>query len=267
MPSLLVRDAGTWKEATEIHVRDGGVWKQVEEGFVRDGGVWKTFFTGGFEFEQTISSNTTDYSVYDAAIAAGWDGETPIKATITIDAGVFVVASSVGVYAFETGMLPSESELTLINNGTILGRGGNGGSGAVDGGDGTDSGSAFFTNIITSVVNNHRIASGGGGGGGAGFRFSGGSGSIGGGGGGGIGNGLGGPSDTSPGSDGTLTSAGAGGVGTTGSAGGDGGGYGSSGGSGGGNNPGSGGLAGNAVVGNNNITWIEEGTINGGIVD
>lgn len=326
MTGLFVRDAGTWKEASEIYVRDAGVWKQVEEGFVRDAGVWKSFYKNAFEFTQTISSDTNNYDLRSAAIAAGWDTVTPLDATVTINSGVYVGSTSTGSYAFQTGSgFPAGSVLRLINNGIILGRGGDGGNGgqwSANGSGGGNAGPALLASAAIQITNNNQIAGGGGGGGGGASRYmersaSGHAFAVHGGGGGG---GRGGSergnrgasnntaisggqttiSDTRPGhgSAGTLTSAGGGGVAgqrrtqfnsafgnfgqgeIAGGAGGAGGGLGSSGANGGdgstpfnpngfgviGRTGGAGGPPGNAVVGDNNITWIETGSRIGGIV-
>ena len=89
-----------------------------------------------FVFNQTISSNTNDYNLRNAAIAAGWDQVLVLQATVTINAGVFVGSSSTGSAAFQTGSsFPAGSTLAIINNGSIVGRGGNGGSAGFVGGD------------------------------------------------------------------------------------------------------------------------------------
>jgi hypothetical protein len=44
MPTISVKDGGTWKEAKEILVKDSGTWKPVKEVHVKDGGVWKKAF-------------------------------------------------------------------------------------------------------------------------------------------------------------------------------------------------------------------------------
>lgn len=44
--SILIRDAGVWKENSPS-VRDGGVWKPVDSGYVKDAGVWKEMFSSG----------------------------------------------------------------------------------------------------------------------------------------------------------------------------------------------------------------------------
>lgn len=93
--------------------------------------------SSAFVFNQTISSNTNDYNLRNAAIAGGWDQILALNATITINAGVFVGSSSTGSPGFTTGSsFPVGSTLTVINNGYIVGRGGNGGSGGGSGGGG-----------------------------------------------------------------------------------------------------------------------------------
>jgi len=136
--------------------------------------------SSGFTFNQTISSDTTNYNLKSAAIAAGWDQSKPLIATITINAGVYVYSTSTGSYAFDTGSsFYTGSTLALINNGTILGRGGDGGQGAFynSGTDsivganrnGTTAGPAFIARYAISVTNNGTIGGGGGGGGGGGL--------------------------------------------------------------------------------------------------
>lgn len=118
----------------------------------------------------TIAANTTDYNLKTAATNAGWNGTTAINLTCTINAGVYVYASSTGVYAFQTGTsYPAGSSITIINNGTILGKGGNGGNGGgatSAGGAGSAGGPAFYAGAGCTVTNNGTISGGGGGGGG-----------------------------------------------------------------------------------------------------
>lgn len=223
-----------------------------------------------FSFLATISSDTTNYNLKTAAITGGWDQVKPLIATVTINSGVYVYSTSTGTYAFDTGStFPIGSVLNLINNGTILGKGGAGGSGGSgnNGSPGGSGGPALRVQYALTITNNNRIAGGGGGGGGG----RGGSNPDksgpniydGGGGGGGIGNGAGGPGGGGTAGSGTLTSAGAGGAGQPGSPGtpgGSGGGYGSAG---GGATGSSGGAAGGAIVGVSYVTFSTTGTING----
>lgn len=266
--------------------RNGGIVGGGNTNVPTSGAISLSQFYGasnGFTFNATISSNTTNYNLRSAAIAAGWDGTTTLIATVTINSGVTVYSTSTGTPAFQTGSpFPSGSSLSLVNNGTILGKGGNGGAG---GGSslptgGSSGGPGLTASAAISITNNNRIAGGGGGGGGGGFQnyeqsenlFR----SGGGGGGGGIGSGAGGSRGTgvaSPGSDGgsgTLTSPGGGGSGGAngGGAGGSGGSYGAAGSSGTSTSSvtaAGGGSAGAAVTGNSNITWVATGTRNGAI--
>jgi hypothetical protein len=120
-----------------------------------------------------IISNTPNYNLKSAAIAAGWDQVRPLNATIRIGSGVYVYSTSTGAYAFQTGStFPTGSLLRLDNYGTILGAGGAGGVGAkpevpyASGGAGTSGGPAFLAQYPITVYNYGSIAGGGGGGGG-----------------------------------------------------------------------------------------------------
>ena len=238
------------------------------------------FFTSGskeFAFTVTIATNTQNYNLKTAAIAAGWDQVAPLIASITINTGITVGSSSTATYAFDTGAtfpIDTTLALTTIGTGRILGKGGQGGA---NGTSGTAGGPALHVQAAISITNNGTIGGGGGGGGnGEGVNNGAGSYATGGGGGGGAGNSIGLAGGT--GSNGTATTGGAGGprgtsAGMLGGVGGAGGNLGSGGTSGGsGANapiatyPASGGGAGGAaVVGNSYITWITTGTRSGSI--
>ena len=47
-----------------------------------------------FSFLATISSDTTNYNLKNAAIAGGWDQVKPLAVTITIGSGVYVYSTS-----------------------------------------------------------------------------------------------------------------------------------------------------------------------------
>jgi hypothetical protein len=133
-------------------------------------GYGKSSGPSNFTFNQTISSDTTNYNLKSAAIAAGWDQTVPLVATITINSSIYVYSTSTGSYAFDTGSsFYSGSTLALVNNGTILGRGGNGGNGGLNATPGTAGGTggpAFIARYAINVTNNGTIGGGGGGGGG-----------------------------------------------------------------------------------------------------
>jgi hypothetical protein len=248
----------------------------------------------------TISGNTNNYNVY-ANRGPSYDaGKSDI--TVTINSGITVSSTSTGSAAF---VVPSEfnpaDTVTIINNGTIVGRGGNGGNGSVGnlsvpGGGGGGGGPGLSVSRPITMQNINRIAGGGGGGGGGGAGVGGNNPEDplfyngGGGGGGGVtsgsggagGSGVSGGGSGSPGSPAPLTAGGSGGgggsggpTGIPGGPGGAGGGYGSSGSSGTTTpaNPigaarfgGGGGASGAAITGNPFISYSgPTGTRNGPI--
>ena len=239
---------------------------------------------GASAFSFAISADTTNVNLRTAAITAGWNQTSAL--TCTINSGVVVYSTSTGTYAMTvSGSFPNG--VSLVNNGTILGKGGAGGQSAnYVTPPGNPGGPALNVTSAVSITNASGRIAGGGGGGGCGsnyaecivttktgciqYQFY-----TSGAGGGGIGNGAGGAGEGYGGSGtaGTLTTAGTGGNGfsTILGAGGNGGSYGSAGSS-GVNAPSSnylaasaGGAAGAAVVGNSNITWVSFGTRNGSI--
>lgn len=238
-----------------------------------------------------ISADQGDVNLRNLLLAAGWNGQQVLDATVTINPGVVVSASSTSVYALDTGttQFPFGSRVRINNQGYIIGRGGNANSGA--------GGPALRVvggiNLACTVDNTGTIG-GGGGGGGVGqsvsgyvtvnvgdssvdesFSVTGGSG----------GGGRTGRWNSSP--NGTFASAGAGTAGSSaaagagtqrGGTGGSGGNWGESGSSGAlytytlknpvilsSSGPGSGGPAGAAISGAANITWINTGTRLGAI--
>lgn len=85
----------------------------------------KPFFT----FLATISSSRSTYNVYDAAIAAGWNGIIPLLADISINSGIVLSGTGNGTSAaFVINNLPIKSIVTINNSGTITGIGGSAGS-------------------------------------------------------------------------------------------------------------------------------------------
>ena len=236
------------------------------------------------QFGLTIASNLsspTDLNSY--AVSQGWDGASQL--VVTINSGVVLSSNTTGSAALTiSGSYPGGLE--VINNGTIVGMGGDGGRGGGSiTGNGSTGGAGGTALVVTSAVsfrNNGTIAGGGGGGGGGGgyISYSCGKsgtdtcyGGTGGGGGGrtgltnssGGGGGSGYDSTGSTGASGTYSSHGNGGS----PYGGNGGGWGANG-SGGGNNQngragGGGGGAGNATVGSSNINWLATGTRLGAI--
>lgn len=211
-----------------------------------------TFTTASaFVLNLAVSADTTNYNMKTAAINAGWNQVAPLRLTVTVNSGVKIGSTTTAAYAFDTGNgFPVGTEINLVNNGKIYGKGGNGGAIGTPGGAG---GPALIARLTLTLTNNDTIGGGGGGGGGGSYGVGGGGQGITG------GSGFQSGTDTAPGS-GQAFAIGRGGSGGS---------LGSSGSIGGtdeqqapqnvpyGQN---GGAPGNAIQGNSNIAWITTGT-------
>lgn len=215
-----------------------------------------------FVFTKTIS-NVANYNLRSDLLASGWDGVQRVEATITTTGTIS--SANTSTPAFSSGSVyPSGSTIRIINNGYIVGAGGKGGySSSVAGGAG---GTAISIQTPVIIENNGVI--GGGGGGGSGYYSSGDHIGCGGGGAGAVVGPKGGVfaqcnyhgTQSLTGSDGTLTTGGAG-PNTMAGSGGD---LGKNGSLGNGLRPYSpAGAAGRAVDGNSLITWGKAGDIRG----
>jgi hypothetical protein len=242
------------------------------------------FYGKANQFTLTISSNQANYNLRSAAVAAGWGQSSKVVATI--NSGVYVYSTSTGSAGLTIdGTWPGGVE--LVNNGYILGQGGNGG-GARTGGNypGAAGGLALSVSAPVSITNNGVIGGGGGGGGGGGIATCDSDYYWGGGGGGGgqtgLNNSSGGPGgssfsqrsrDATPGGAGTVSGGGSGGQSAAspngyggGNYGGSGGGWGSSGAGGNGPEAFGGGSGGAATSGAPTyVTWVAVGTRYGSI--
>ena len=186
----------------------------------------------------TISSNTNNYNLWNSKGGTYSAGNTTIN--VTINSGVTIGSTSSGTYAFTTGLgWVTGDVINITNNGTIKGKGGNGGAGgnavygsvpAGSGSNGVTGGPAFRGQFACTVTNNGSVYGGGGGGGGGGSFWSVGikanleqaNGGGGGGGGAGVTSSSGGAGGTASGANPTNTAGGAGSAGgaTAGGAGG-----------------------------------------------
>jgi len=126
----------------------------------------------------TISSNTNNYNLWNSKGGTYSAGNTTVN--LTINSGVTIGATSLGSYAFTTGLgWVTGDVINIINNGTIKGKAGNGGVGGssvynssagngVGGGTGSP---AFRGQFACTVTNNGSVYGGGGGGGGGGSNY------------------------------------------------------------------------------------------------
>lgn len=127
-------------------------------------------------FKFNISGSLVDVDIRNAALAAGWNGTAQVEATIVSGA---VMNASFNDAVRIHGSFPNG--VTLINNGIIAGRGGNGGAGGTARGDqqiayggasGGAGGTGLATTVPVTIFNNGTIAGGGGGGGGGGSTIA-----------------------------------------------------------------------------------------------
>lgn len=125
----------------------------------------------------TITSSTTNY-VMSSNKPTGLSGfEASSDVTYTVNSGVVIGGTTVSTPAMETGpssAWPAGLTLTVVNNGTLVGKGGNGGNGAsgnwttvtTPATAGQDGGPAFKAGRAVTFTNNGAVYGGGGGGGG-----------------------------------------------------------------------------------------------------
>lgn len=133
----------------------------------------------------TLSGNTNNYNIFSNKGGTYVAGKSNI--TLTVNSGVTVGSTSTGTYALDTGTgWATGDTITIVNNGTVVGKGGNGGNGATARYDsisyngtqeaaataGGAGGHAFRAQFATTITNNGTFAGGGGGGGGAGGRIT-----------------------------------------------------------------------------------------------
>lgn len=226
-----IKQAGAWKQVTNAYIKTPGTyyttgtgatvtvhspgWKQIVRGWMKKDGVWKDISTPltlessavattpgtRARINIVIASNTSSYDLLSVLNGLGtyYPGYSDI--TLTINAGVTVDSDTAGGAALTVDGLTSGDTLIIVNNGTILGRGGAGGPSGllttrtigsgkssttetytVPGGAGGPGGTALAVTFATTLENNGNIYAGGGGGGGGGIGIKGTGGGQGGGG-------------------------------------------------------------------------------------
>lgn len=249
-----------------------GIWSLSEQFSSRKSNTWPI---SRVPFSLTISSNTRNVNAKNLAIAAGYNGISPINLTLTINSGVILGSTSTANPALNLTGFPADSliNLTVGTSAYVAGAGGAGAAGQAwsttvypAGGNG---GNAIVTDIETVITNLGTIGGGGGGGGGGnGYAPDGSYGAQGGNGGGGAGDVAAGSATLTTGANGTGGEIAPGGPFKAGD-GGKGGNLGVAGNAGedkpanfNGSNPapGAGGAAGNYIVGNAYVTWVTTGT-------
>ncbi len=120
---------------------------------------------------QDYDLGTEFYALYPLAPT-----NSPVCVVCDVATGVLIEGTSSTTPAFSTGTLPAGSLVAIVNDGNIIGRGGDGGDGydPAQGltGDGEDGGTAIDLTLDADIVNNFNIYGGGGGGGSMAFSIS-----------------------------------------------------------------------------------------------
>ena len=114
--------SGTWREV-DPKVKIGGTWRQVKRVWVKKAGTW--FLDWGFTWYYTFPTSQT-YDNYTLTSISGYDDSFDV--IITIPSSTTFKATATGNYALRTGTFDGNT-LKIINNGKIIGKGGNGGAG------------------------------------------------------------------------------------------------------------------------------------------
>lgn len=181
-PLSLLAINNEFNRGLNLNAYRGTVW-------YTDAGASGTFSSGAISFNEfygkrptsptfsfSIASSQTNADLRTLAVNAGWNQSSAVVATI--NGGVYMSASTTGVYGlYIQGSFPGG--VTLINNGAIVGAGGNGGKGGdaqeVGGPTpataGAGGGPALYVSTGVTIQNNGTIAGGGGGGGGGSTEY------------------------------------------------------------------------------------------------
>ena len=127
----------------------------------------------------TFTSSTANASLNISAISGYVAGKSVI--TVTVNSGVYLYATSTGNYGLNLSGGTTGDTLTLVNNGFIIGQGGNGNTAAGNSGAAGSAGGPALNvgtgiNITVNNTNGSAYIAGGGGGGGARYYAGGGGG-------------------------------------------------------------------------------------------
>jgi hypothetical protein len=219
VPTVRTVATGGWKQIVRGWLKENGVWQNIATPVTLTPSKSETTPTTRARINIVIASNTSSYDLVDVLNGTGlyYPGYSDI--TLTINAGVTVDSDSSGGAAITIDKLTLGDSLIIVNNGTILGRGGYGGAPGYlttvrvgsgknvsdqtvvnPAGAGGPGGTALAITYVTTLENNGNIYAGGGGGGGGGAGFTGA----------GVGQGGGGAGFGPGANAGTLTAGGAG---------------------------------------------------------
>ena len=160
--SIYVNNSGSWSLAKDVYVKNSGSWQEPQEVYVKDGGVWKLVHKVVY-----ITSDQANLNLYSYVGSPS----TALRLKVYINSGVTVYSSTPSSASLTVSGFPGNSQILLVNQGTIKGAGGTGGTGANYGGSatsGSQGGTAIAATVAVSIDNSAGAIYGGGGGGGGG---------------------------------------------------------------------------------------------------
>ena len=123
------------------------------------------FYGKANQYTYTVSANQTNFCMRAGAVTAGWNGTT--KLVVNINSGVIISSNGTGTPAMTiSGSYPNG--VTVTNNGTVVGKGGNGANRTCSTGASGSTGGIALKVLSAVTFNNVNVLAGGGGGGGSG---------------------------------------------------------------------------------------------------
>jgi hypothetical protein len=158
--SIYVNNGGVWTLTKEVWVNNNGSWVEPSEVYVNNNGSWTLSHKVIY-----IAANATNVNLH----AVAGSPSSAVRLKVIINPGVIISASNANTPALNIAGFNSNSEILLINNGSIIGAGGKGATGSKYGAGFVDSaqqgGTAVNCTNRVTIQNNGYIAGGGGGGG------------------------------------------------------------------------------------------------------
>ena len=182
MPKIAFNAAGTLVDIQQPYAKVGDIWVPAKMVLVKDNGVWKEVWPGtivytwegdGYSLNMAQLFGNPKDKAHFVFINNGRIGGTYSPHTGGLWDQV-IQHPEVGGNSLVTGTFPEGSQLTIINNGQIIGRGGGGGGAYIYTNDSggwaappSPGGNALVLQFPCKLINNGDIWGGGGAGGGA----------------------------------------------------------------------------------------------------
>lgn len=157
---IKLKAGSTWKEINKPLVKANNQWQEVRNGFIKVAGKWRIFW-------KYIIENPVDTTLLDVDLFKLFGSPKNPYEFVFINNGI--IGSQENTQSLLIKDFAIGSKITVINNGKIIGNGGNGGVIlASESINGTDGANAISLHSPTTIINSIGAMIAGGGGGGAG---------------------------------------------------------------------------------------------------